>query len=199
MESMTQEEMKVLPHVVFYKEAVEDREATIREGHHVSRDVDMVKLTPRGCKDCVTKEVGEWFEGLKGLNKMDRLSHAVLNNYQEAYATWQKGEEIPEKGLSIKLWPVASPAQVKTLIGMHVYTVEQLAAANEQIISGIGMHGRLLVQRAQAYLKESANVGQSVMQFEKQSKELETAKETIATLLADMAELKKLLPAKEKA
>lgn len=187
--------MNTLPHVVFYKDSKEDREASIKAGMFVAAEVDMVKISPRGTKDNVQKEVSEWFASLEAMHSGARISSAVLGNYREAYEAWKKGEEIPEHGLSVKNWPVATPAQVATLIAMKVTTVEQLAAANEQIIAGLGLHGRILVQRAQSYLKEAANVGKSVMLMEKLQTENSALKDTIIDLSAQLEAAKKLIPA----
>jgi hypothetical protein len=195
MHAMTQEEVATLPHVVFYTEGVEDREATIAAGHFVAKDVHMVKVTARGTKDNVQKQVSDWFESLKALHAGGRISDALMQNWKEAYESWKKGEEIPESGMSIRNWPVATPAQVKTLTAMHVLTVEQLASANEQIIAGLGLHGRTLHQRAQAYLKSATTVGRPVLLMEKLEKENADLKETVESLLGQIAELKKAIPA----
>lgn len=195
MQTMTQEEMAALPHVVFYKGDKEDREATVAQGRPVFRDVDMVKITARGTKDNVQKEVSDWFESLKALHAGGRISNALLANWQEAYEMWCKGEAIPEDGTPIRLWPAATPAQVKTLVAMHVLTVEQLAAANEQTIAGLGLHGRLLKDRATQYLKDAKNIGVPTLQLEKLSKENADLKETVTSLLGQIDELKKLVPA----
>lgn len=50
-------------------------------------------------------------------------------------------------GTDIRNWPVVSPAQIKNLFELHVHTIEDLAAANEEVISGIGMGGRMLKQK----------------------------------------------------
>lgn len=187
--------MATLPHVVFFRDAEEDRDASIKAGHYVAKDVDMVKVTARGTKDNVIKKTADWFEGLSGLLAGNRISQAVFENYKEAYASFQKGEEIPEKGLAIRLWTGANPAQVKSLVAMNVFTVEQLAASNEQVIAGLGLHGRLLHQRAQAYLKQASDVGVPVMRMEKLEKENSELKDTVTSLLGQIEELKKLVPA----
>lgn len=191
MHAMTQEEVATLPHVVFFRGDKEDREATIAAGRFVSQDVDMVKITARGQKDNVQKEVSEWFESLRAMHAGGRVSSALLDNYQEAYEMWRKGEEIPEDGMAIRLWPAATPAQVKTLIAMHVLTVEQLAVANEQVIAGLGMHGRVLKDRAVQYLKDAKNIGVPTLRLEKLEKENADLKASVEDLLSQIAALKK--------
>lgn len=149
--------MKAIPpHVAFYSEPVENRNASIAAGHYVTDEVHHVRVTPVGSKDCHVKPVADWFAGLAQQVKEERFPSEWLDKFQSAYEYWKKGEEIPVEGTPIKNWPVASPGEVAVCVKLHVLTVEALAQANDETLRRIGMGGLALKQRAQKYL-EAAN------------------------------------------
>lgn len=130
-------------HCRFETRAVEDRNASIQAGRLVTKDVDFAIITPPGgnlIHECVVADMPKELKQL----------------YGRAYEAWKSGQEEPETGTSVKLWPALSPAQVKNLLAINVRTVEDLAAASEDVLQRIGMGARALQQRARAFL-ETAN------------------------------------------
>ena len=141
------------PYIEFERRPVEDRAASIAEGHYVAKDVDFVWVTPSGTKDRIPRIVSEWFEQKQQEVLEKRFPALWLEKFKEAYEYWKRGEEIPLDGVSVKNWPFPSPSQVKTMIDLHVLTIEDMAAANEETIRRLGMGGMSLKQAAEAYLK----------------------------------------------
>jgi hypothetical protein len=109
-------------------------------------------VTPHGSKDTTEKICSEWFPRLKEEVRQGRLPAAWLIAYEGAYHAFKNDQEPPLNGVSIKNWPSASPAEVQMLVALRVLTVEDLAAANEELVGRIGMGARSLVQRAKDYL-----------------------------------------------
>lgn len=142
------------PWVEFRTIAEEDRQASVDSGSYKARDVDYAFITPAGSKDCIEKPVKEWFESLRLQVDNGRFPGEWLKSYEYRYEQWKATGEIPLEGTSVKNWAVASPAQVQTMLKIHVKTVEQLAAANEEVIGRLGMGGRNLVEKAKAYVKQ---------------------------------------------
>lgn len=163
------------PYVTFEVRAEEDRTKTLETGLYASQDVDFAIITPAGSKDKIERRVLEWFENLAQQAQEGRFPREWLGAYREAYKCWKEDRSIPENGHPIVNWPVVSPAQVKTLLDLRVRTIEDLAVANEETISRLGMGGRMLKQRAADWLN-SADAG-------KVSGEMEELRESNAALL----------------
>lgn len=157
MNPMIQEERP--PYVRFEQRPEEDRNASIRAGRQVTVDVDYAIVTPQGSKDMIPRRVDEWFTYLDSQVKQDRLNPTWLVSWREGYKLWKQGLEIPLEGTPIKTWPVLSPSQILTLQSLSILTVEDLAAANDESLSRIGMGAAQLKQRAQDWLKNASGPG----------------------------------------
>lgn len=142
------------PWVMFDRRAVEDRDASIKEGRYVAKDVDFVLITPHGSKDQIERVVSEWFEHLEQQVREGRFERHWLIEFKRSYADWVDGKGIPLQGTPIVNWPVVSPAQVQMLQHLKILTVEVLAQANEETIARLGMGGRNLVDKAREFLKQ---------------------------------------------
>lgn len=145
--------------VTFEYVAEEDRTATLANGHYTSKDVAYAFITPQGSKDRIVRKADEWLEQLQQQVREGRMPADWERAYVNAYKAWKSGLEIPVSGMSLRNWPAASPAQIKTLLDMNIRTVEELAAANEEALSRIGMGGRALKQLATEWLSSARNVG----------------------------------------
>lgn len=177
------------PYVTFEVRAVEDRAASIEAGHYCVQDVHYAIITPAGTKDRIEKVAEEWLRDLEGAVREERFPAQWLQAYRHAYKVWCETQEVPLDGTSIRNWAAVSPAQAKMLLDLHIMTVEQLAEATEEAIVNMGMGGRALKAKAQAYLEASAGPG-------KVGAELEAMRQEIAQLKtrdeAREAELKRL-------
>ena len=142
-------------YVAFERRAVEDRAASIETGIYSTKDVDFALITPAGSKDRTERVVSEWLENLKQQSSEGRIPVEWHRAYKEAYAAWKEDRALPETGHPIVNWAVASPAQQKSLLDLHVRTVEDLASANEETLGRLGMGGRALKQRAVDFLASS--------------------------------------------
>lgn len=175
------------PYVVFEIRAIEDREATLASGHFVAKDVDYAIITPAGSKDRIERVADEWFKKLEDDLRNERINPQWVTHFRESYKAWKAGMELPETGTPIVRWPAVSPAQVAALLNANVRTVEDLAAANESTITQIGMGGRSLKQRAEAWLQSSADTGkvaEEVASLRQAKEELKTQNEALLKRLA---------------
>jgi hypothetical protein len=156
--SLSQQEARP-PYVSFVAKAEEDREATIKAGQAVMKDVHYALVTPHGSKDRLERRVDEWFPQLDEAVKQERMLPTWVKAYKEAYKAWEEGRDIPETGTSVRNWPLLTPAQVENLLLLKVRTVEDLAAANEELIRRLGMGGRTLKDKAKAWLDTAGSDG----------------------------------------
>ena len=176
-------------YVVFDRRAVEDRAASMEAGHYVAKDVDFVLVTPAGTRDRLEKEVTDWFLSLEEGVKQERIPASWLQAYRSAYKQWKETQEVPEFGTSILQCSLFSPAQIKMIQAANIRTIEELAAATEEGLSRIGMGGRALKSKAQAWL-DSADTG-------KTTAELDSMRIRNEALEADNADLRKRMEAME--
>ena len=177
------------PYVTFETRAEEDRDASIAAGHFVARDVDFAIITPIGSKDRIERPVADWFAKLSGDVAEGRFKSEWLMAYRGIYRDWKDGTESPLTGTDIKNWPVASPAQIKNLIELNVRTVEDMAAANEEVINRIGMGGRALKQKAADWLTSAGGPGKTSEELAALRTDNEGLKARNESLEAQMKEL----------
>lgn len=147
------------PYVVFETRPEEDRQASIEAGCYKAKDVDYALITPAGSKDRVERVVGDWFEYLTVQVDQGRFPAEWLDGFKHKYKLWKEGQELPVNGTPIKTWAALSPSQAKTLLDLHVLTLEDLAAANEELLSRIGMGARALQAQARDWLASAKDIG----------------------------------------
>lgn len=187
------------PFVSFEVRAEEDRQASIEAGHYVTKDFDYALVTPAGSKDRVEQKVVEWFAKLRTQVREERFPAAWLENYESAYKAWKSGQEIPLDGTAIKNWPILSPSQVRTLLELNVRTVEDLAAANEELVVRLGMGGRSLRDKAREWAKakggDAGKQAEEIVALRLKLEAAETARAAMETeLRALMAQVQALAP-----
>lgn len=168
-------------YVIFELRAVEDRNATIEAGHVVYKDVAYAIVTPAGTKDRIEKEAEAWLRDLEEGVHQERIPAAWLQAYRQAFKAWEESREVPEIGIPITSWPGVTPAQAKMLLDLNFRTVEQLAEATEEGMARMGMGGRALKSKAQAFLDAANDTG-------KTAEELASLRQQVETLLARDAE-----------
>lgn len=150
-----------------YRE-VEDRAASVNEGHYVGKDVPFVMVTPPGGSLVYDAPAEEWLKRKTG----DKF-HA---HYTACFKAWKEGEAEPESGTSIRSWSVASPANVAACYAANIKTVEDLATAPAQAIQRIGMGGVALQQKAQAWLQSAHDRGKTAEQVATLTRDCEALK-----------------------
>jgi hypothetical protein len=188
-----QDNEHVKPYVRFERIAVEDAAASLAAGHYVAKDVDMAYVTPPYSKDIMKYKVPNWLNQL-GIDAVNgRIPADWVESYKKAYEAWKQGQELPLDGIPIKGWGVASPAQQETLIKLHILTVEQLSAVNDEGIRRIGMGGVDLKHKADAWLKSLKKSGGVAIEMAALKKDNEALSATVETLENKIKELMRLV------
>lgn len=154
------------PYVKFEVRAVEDRTASVETGHYVSKDIVFALVTPAGTRDRLEKEADAWLEGIREAVQQERFPASWYDQYKEALARFRSNQEVPENGTPISNWPAVSPSQVRTLLDLNLRTIEDVATMNEEAVNRLGMGGRALKAKAQAYLDASASTGTTAAEIE---------------------------------
>lgn len=188
------------PFVRFETRSVEDRDATIEAGHYVGRDVVFALVTAPGTRDELEKVADEWIANLEEGVKQDRIPQLWVDHFKRALTAYKESREIPLEGTPVVTWPGVTPSQLKLLLDINVVTVEQLADANEETVSRIGMGGRALKQKARDFLDTAQNSGKMVEEMQSLRVENEALKkqaEESANQLKELAAQVKALSAKK--
>ncbi len=178
------------PYVQFELRPVEDRVATLANGHYSTKDVAFAIITPAGGKDTVERIADEWLAMLKKESMADppRFPPAWYQSFQAGYDAWKLGQSIPDNGTPIRTWAVLSPSQIISVLNANIRTVEDLAAANDEALGRIGLGGQELKRRAVDWLTQAAGPGKIAMKLE----------ELIAKVNAQEAQIKGLSDTNEK-
>lgn len=175
------------PHVEFELRSIEDRDASIQAGVKIMKDQEVMIIYPRGGKDTVEKVIPTAPE--KG--KMPNPEYQEFSaRFGRQYQAWKEGLEIPVEGTDLRNFPLMTPAQIQNCRTYHIMTVEQLAEANEQTISNIGMGGRALKMSAQRWLEFGDNGGKQVSRIEELETKNQSLEDMVKQLTEQVAELK---------
>ena len=178
------------PYVRFERQVVEDKAASLAQGHYVGKDVDFVMVTPCGSKDEMVSKVDRWFETTERNVRDGRMNSKWLELWKEGYARWKNGQEMPLNGTAIRGWGLISPAMQETLIRMHCITIEDLAAINDEGLRRIGMGAMELRNKAKTYLQAMKDHGPITTQMTALEQENKILKSQIETLGAQVAALR---------
>jgi len=206
------EMMKERPaYVRFEKRVIEDRNASLKAGHFVGRDIIYALITPPGSKDVIVREVEStrnaegviinqgWLGYLDTQVQEGRIPDAFVDSYKRAYDKYKKGEDLPLNGTPIKTWPPLSPAQITNLIALNIHTVEDLAALNEEGKARFGMGIVELQRKAKNWLEESLSIGAAVAKLtalETEHKEMKDQNERQRNLIQELQAKVKALEGK---
>lgn len=183
------------PYIRFENRAEEDRTATIEKGSLVLKDVDYVIIARAGSKDTVEKVVTEWLDHCAKLSRETPPLWPVdwVVAHRKMYEQWKAGEEPTQPGFPVRQWAEITKAQAENLVMARVFTVEHLAMADEATMQNIGMGGRALKERAQAWLEsKKGNSGQEVAALRADNA---TLTQTVGSLQQKVAELEAALAA----
>lgn len=181
-------------YVRFERVAVEDKAASLAAGQYVAKDVDYALVTPMGSKDVFKAKVSDWLANMRQESQNGRLPESWLTHYQAAYRAWQEGQTLPVQGTPVRGWGVISPAQQETLIQLHVLTVEDVAAMNDEALTRIGMGAGELRTKARAWLSQMQDKGPLTMEVTALRTENATLKTSVETLTQQVQALLARMP-----
>jgi len=147
------------PFVIFEERSEEDRNETIKAGHLVMKAVDYAIIRQIGSKDTVEKIASEWLDDNDRLAANGGLPNDWAIGFRKRYDQWKEGREAPPVGYPLKDWASISKARAENYAQMGVFTVEDVAAMNEEAMQRAGMGSRADKDRAQAFLDSRLSHG----------------------------------------
>jgi hypothetical protein len=185
------------PYVKFEIRPVEDRDASLKAGSYVAKDVTFVIIQRPGDRDTVEKEADGWLADMKAKSRSGLIPLEWYKAYENVYEAFKQDMEPPIDGTPVKNWPVLAPSQVHTLIAAGVKTVEDLAAIPDGDISRIIMGGIGLKQKANVWLSAAKDVGTVVEKLNNALLQVSDLTALVQQLTAELAEVRaKSEPAK---
>lgn len=180
-------------YVRFETRAVEDKEASTRDGQYRARDVDFVIVTPPYSKDQLHFRVDKWLKQNEEYVRNNRLPREWADRYKAAYEAWKKGQDLPLEGTPIKGWLMISPAQQEILLHCNILTVEDLAEMNDEGAKRVGMGAIMLKNKAKAWLSQAKDKGPATMEIANLKKQNENLELMVETLTKQVQELQKVV------
>jgi hypothetical protein len=192
------------PYVKFEHRAVEDREASIKNGYYSTKDVVFILIVPHGSegKSKLEYVYSEWLSNIKNsgathnqhdgdlISSQARFPAEWLDAIEKSHAAWLKGETLEVSGTPLKTWPVLSPAQRQNCNSLHIFTVEELAGTSDDVAQSLGMGGINLRQRARDWLLVmNAAPGKASAEMDRLRADAEASKTRTASLEAQLTAL----------
>ena len=200
------------PFVSFEMRAVEDRAASIKEGHLVLRDVPFICLIPHGSegRTKIEQQYSEWLLKIRTVKgdvraagagsdtpamSASRFPSAWVERIEKAFEAWKAGVTLDIEGTPLRNWPVITRSQLANCEGLHLYASEDLATASDDTIERLGMGGRALQARARDWLKatglDSAPLTAELSQLRVRIADLEAERNELKAQLREYAEAEK--------
>lgn len=184
------------PYVRFEMRETEFRQ---KDGTVEYRDIPWALVMPPGSRDVMEKPAEDWIKSLQVSADAQRIPPTWPKEYTEALTRFRAGEELPVVGTPIKTWAALSKSQIKAITSANIFTIEDLAKANDETKGNIGMGAVRLVQMAQHWLEEKDGPGamaQKLAALATQNEELQTR---LKELTEAVTSLKEQVPGATKA
>lgn len=176
------------PRVEFETRGEEDREASLKAGHVVFRDVDFAIVTPPGAYSVWEGNAQDWLKS--------QQREPYYQTLVRAYEAFKQGKEPPLEGTPIEMCTLYAPSEVKQ-IKLVTRTIEDMAAWPDGQLGMFGMHGVRYKQKAQHWLASANSVGAVAARVDALEAEKATQASENEQLRAQLAELQKKLEEKD--
>jgi hypothetical protein len=164
--------------VRFFRMAVKNEEKSVAEGRPIYDDMEMVEKRIRGDRNNIV---------VKPVTAQDK------RDFRDAYRAFVEDTVVQESGTPLSEWPHVTQSLREELKYFGFTTVEHLAEADDNACTRVpGLQG--LKQRAKDFLELSKGLAP----LEKVRAENEAQASRIAALEAQVAEMGKLMAAKDK-
>jgi hypothetical protein len=141
------------PNVEFEERPVPNHQAAIEQGGARFVSVDFAMVRQIGSKDSIEFPAEEWVAKKETEAMNGRYPPEWAAFFRKKYEAFKERREAPVNGFPIREWASISRGQAETCYSIGIRSVEDLAAANEEVIRRLGMGGRALRDTAKAFLE----------------------------------------------
>lgn len=142
-----------LPYVQFRSEAAEVKD---KDGHVTYVNKYWADIVPAGGKDVLVKDADEWVRELKHKGETRGPFDTAANEYRvwhehfdKALKQFKAGEEMTTVGTPLRAILAFTKSEVAQAEAVRIYSLEDLAAANEEAMRHMGIGARGMKDRAQ--------------------------------------------------
>jgi len=162
--------------VKFFSMPLRNEEKSLEEGRPIFDDVDMIEIRVRGTKDNIVQ---------RPVRPDDK------QRFRDAWRHHQDGEKATQSGTPLNQWPVMSTSQVEEMKYLGFVTVEQIAEANDSVVSKTsGL--QTLKNKAKAFIefsKGAAPIEQLQTKLAARDNDVETLQRQLAETQAALTKL----------
>lgn len=140
-----------MPYVRWTVEAIESKDG---DGHIVYSNKYMANIVAAGGKDELVKDAVEWLRELKNKGDRGQFDQAAneyghwYDHFSAQFAKFKAGEELAVVGTPLRAVMAFMKAEVMQCERANIYSLEDLAQANEEGLRNIGIGGRALKDKA---------------------------------------------------
>jgi len=141
-----------LPYVQFRVEALEVKD---ENGHITFKNKYWADVVPAGGKDIVVKDAEEWISQLrtKGETRGPFDSNASeyrtwFEHFSKLLAQFKAGEEMTTTGTPLRAILAFTKAEIAQAEAIRIYSLEELAQANEEALRHMGIGARAMKDKA---------------------------------------------------
>lgn len=141
-----------LPYVQFRVEALEVKD---EDGHITYKNQYWADVVPAGGKDVVVKDAVEWIAELRRKGETRGPFDANAGEYRvwhehfhKAFEQFRAGEEMTVVGTPLRAILAFTKAEIAQAEGIRIYSLEDLAAANEEALRHMGIGARAMKDKA---------------------------------------------------
>jgi len=177
-------------HVVFYMDSVQNKRLSEEEGRPIYEDMEMVKIQAAGDPKSTFTGLAHGASSVRDPHTNRRVTYAEL--HEGPYAAFKKGIDFKGTGTPLSELPFIGVSKAKELAALEIHTAEALAGLDGANLNRLGMGGRDLKNKAQAWLDGASGAND----FSKIAGENDALKKQMEALQAQMAALSGT-PAKE--
>lgn len=159
-------------------------------GRQMYDDVVYAIVMQFGSKDQFEKEAVEWLAQKRKEAIGGNYPQEWVDQFERMYEAYTKGAEAPLHGTPLTQVPWLTPSRIKHWQAANIMTLEDMVAANEGVLTLVGMGARTERDQARAYIeagKDQGAVAARVADLEQKLRDSEQAREDTNRKLEEMA------------
>lgn len=182
------------PFVRFEYQSRPDPVASLKEGRPVHKDVAVAIVMQFGSRDEFVKDAEEWIDQKHREAANGTFDPDWVKGFRHKFDEWKKGNDIGVVGTHLKVWPGISPAEIVNCASLNIHTVEDLAQVSDAHLGSLGLNGRILRDKAKAYLSAASETGKLVEHLATLQADVQTKDGMIKELQEKVAALEAAAP-----
>lgn len=147
------------PNVEFEERPVPDLAASQEQGGARFKQVNYAIVRQVGSKDAIEFIAEEWVAKKEMEAMQGKYPGEWAEFFRRKFNAWRERLEAPVNGFPIREWSSITRTQAENCYAIGIRSVEDLAAANEEVMRRLGFGARALVDTAKAWLESRLTHG----------------------------------------